>query len=86
MSWSELGTTGPGTPLGLSIREIVLGVLADHVLTLREAAGCADCKPGQVCDDHAEDAAFADAIEAAYMRLRGIGSDGAVLRLLGGLT
>jgi hypothetical protein len=58
--------------------------------TCRRSVGmsfCADCGPGgRLCPDHAEDQAAAGVYEAAYMRVAGIGSDGGVLALTGGLT
>lgn len=70
-----------------SLRELILGALAGTAIGLRECAGfCADCQPRRPCPDHAGDLALASAYEAAYMRLRGIGSDGAMLALTGGLT
>jgi hypothetical protein len=87
VSWSELFTTGPGTPPATGLRQAVLGALAEAFITRRAAMGfCGDCRPGRLCPDHAEDQAAAGLYEAAYMRIRGIGSDGAMLELTGGLA
>jgi hypothetical protein len=74
----------PAPPL----RDIILGALAEAFLTRRAGMSfCADCGPGgRLCPDHAEDQAAAGVYEAAYMRVAGIGSDGGVLALTGGLT
>lgn len=90
MSWSDLmhDWGGEGAPVpARPLRELVLGALAEAVVTRR--AGplfCADCRPGRFCADHAEDLARAREYEGAYMRVMRIGSDGAVLEILGGLT
>jgi hypothetical protein len=88
VSWPELLPSGPGKPDGLGLRERVLCAIAEGIVTRRVAIGnCYDClRDGRMCADHAEDAALADAYEADYMRIRGIGSDGAMLTLIGGLT
>jgi hypothetical protein len=88
VSWAELLPSGPGKPPALGLRERVLCALAEAYVTRRVAIGnCYDCTVlGRMCADHAEDAALADAYEADYMRIRGIGSDGAMLTLIGGLT
>jgi hypothetical protein len=89
VSFSELLPTGPGLPPALGLRELTLSALASAILTLREGPGyCADCQPGRPCADHADhwkSLDLADRMEAAYMRIRGIGSDGAMLTLTGGL-
>ena len=87
MSFSELLPSGPGKPAALTLRETVLGAIAEAVLARRYGhQDCADCRPGQDCADRAADLAIADAYEAAFMRILGIGSDGAMLTLTGGLT
>jgi hypothetical protein len=86
VSFSELLPSGPGLPPALGIRELTLSALASAALTLREGPGyCADCKPGRPCDDQRKSLDLASQYEAAYMRIRGIGSDGAMLTLTGGL-
>src|SRR5262249_54569309 len=86
VSWTELWPSGPPAPPGLPLRDLILGALAEAFLTRRECAGrCADCTPRRLCADHAEDLEVAVAYEAAYMRVRGIGSDGAITALTGGL-
>jgi hypothetical protein len=95
MNWPDVTWDwSGGTPAPChELRVLVLAALAKNVLDLRDQVSrdvfCADCKPGRLCadhGDHAEDLAVARQMEAAYMRVRGIGSDGAMLELLGGLT
>jgi hypothetical protein len=87
VSWPELLPSGPGKPPALTLRETVLGGLAEAVLTRRHGHhDCNDCQPGQDCAGRTADLAIAAAYEAAFMRIRGIGSDGAMLTLTGGLT
>jgi hypothetical protein len=87
VSWSELLPSGPCLPPAPPLRHLILGALAEAFVTRRNMIGyCADCDPGRPCPDHAQDLDDADAYEAAYMRIRGIGSDGAMLTLTGGLT
>lgn len=88
MSWTDSLTPwaaepAPAPPLQI----LVLAALSQVKDTLREAAGhCADCERGQACADHEGSLELAGQYEAAYMRIRGIGSDGAMLTLTGGLT
>jgi len=92
MSWSDMTwdwSGGQPVPEPVSrLRELVLGALAEGVLTRRDrvsrAVFCADCGD-EPCADHRGDLTVASEMEAAYMRVRGIGSDGAMLELLGGL-
>lgn len=90
MSWSDLMSAWHAEPApapGRPLRELVLGALAEAVLTRRAGlAFCADCQPGALCPDHRDDLAAAREYEAAYMRVRRIGGDGALLELTGGLT
>ena len=86
MSFPDFLTPWAGAPATAPpLQVLVLGALAEAFINRRNAIGfCADCTP--MCPDHAQDLADAAAYEAAYMRIRGIGSDGAMLTILGGLT
>ncbi len=76
-----------GPVAALPLRELTLSALASAALALREGEGfCGDCAPGRPCPDRRKDLSLAGAYEAAYMRIRGIGSDGAMLTLTGGLA
>jgi hypothetical protein len=91
MSWSDVTWDWPaGNPVPVPdhpLRVLVLAALAEGILTRRDRPGsCADCGPGALCADHANDLAVAGQMEACYMRVRGIGSDGAMLELTGGLA
>jgi hypothetical protein len=87
MSWSELLPSGTGTPPALPLRHLILAALAEAAITRREGEGfCGDCAPGRPCPDRRKDLSLATQYEAAYMRVRGIGSDGATLTLTGGLV
>ena len=90
MSWPDLWTGWQGEPRPIPVqplRVLVLGALAMAALSCRDMpAHCADCPDGGLCDGHAKRLAIACQYEAAYMRVRGIGSDGAMLEILGGLT
>ena len=89
MSWSDLlAWQGEPVPAPVQpLRDLVLGALAEAVLVRRVGAGyCGDCRPAALCEDHAEDLAVACQYEAAFMRVLGIGGDGAMLEILGGLT
>ena len=94
MSWSDVTWDwSSGNPVPRhELRVLVLAALAEGILSRRDQVSrdvfCADCKPGRLCADHAcheGELAVASEMEAAYMRVRGIGSDGAMLEILGGL-
>jgi hypothetical protein len=89
-SWSDLTRDWHGEPapsLRCTLRELVLGAMAETILALRDGPGhCRDCRPGSQCADHRDDLTRATAYEGAYMRIRRVGSDGAMLEILGGLT
>ena len=73
----------------LPLRDLILGALAEAVLLRRYSTGfCKDCERAAdgLCQEHRDDSALADDYEAAYMRVRGIGSDGAALALARGLV
>lgn len=88
VNWAPI-TIPERCTVDLDTRHLVLGALAEAVLTRRGAAAfCTHCyaNPSGLCLNHAEDLDIANAYEAAYMRVLGAGSDGAMLTLLGGLT
>ena len=90
MSWSDAEAAWEGEPQPVTttpLRDRVLCALAEAIITRRAGpVFCEDCKPAVLCADHREDLAVARDYEAAYMRIRRLGSDGATLELLGGLT
>lgn len=90
MSWPDLWTGWQGEPVPAPVQPLqvlVLAALAEAVLNRRDMPEhCADCPDGGLCEAHAERLAIACQMEAAYMRVRGIGGDGAMLEILGGLT
>ena len=90
MSWSDLDAAWEGEPVPVTttpLRDLVLCALAEAIVTRRAGpVFCEDCRPGVLCADHREDLAVAREYEAAYMRIGRVGSDGAALELLGGLT
>jgi len=87
--WHEFTPPPPQAALG-PLRDIVLAALAEAFLTRRETVfrltSCDGCRPGALCAGHAEDVAAARVYEAAYARIAGYGSDGALLAALGGLA
>jgi hypothetical protein len=89
VNWSDLMAEWQGDPAAVParpLRDLVLAALAEAVVTRRAGpVFCADCHPAALCADHREDLARARDYEAAYMRVMGIGSDGAMLEILGGL-
>ena len=91
MSWPDFLTpwdAGPAPAPPLQV--LVLAALTETARTLRDqvsaAVFCAGCDGGRLCPDHKGNLELASQYEAAYMRIRGIGSDGAMLTLIGGLT
>jgi hypothetical protein len=88
--WAEFRPPPPPAPARTPLRDIVLAALAEAFLTRRDTVfrltSCTGCAPGRLCADHAEDLAAARVYEAAYARIAGYGSDGALLHALGGLT
>ena len=88
MSWPDFMTpwmAGPAPAPPLQI--LVLAAIAQVKDALREGPGhCDDCEHAQLCADHQGNLELASQYEAAYMRIRGIGSDGAMLTLIGGLA
>ena len=88
--WAEFRPPPPAAPPRTPLRDIVLAALAEAFLTRRDTVfrltSCTGCAPGRLCADHAEDLAAARVYEAAYARIAGYGSDGALLHALGGLT
>ena len=87
---TEFRPPPPPAPALGPLRDIVLAALAEAFLTRRETVfrltSCDGCRPGALCAGHAEDVAAARVYEAAYARIAGYGSDGALLAVLGGLA
>jgi hypothetical protein len=84
MSLSELLPSGPAPRPALPIRDLILGALAEAVITRRTEAGfCGDCRKAAdgLCGDHRDDSAVADGYEAVYKLVTVCSSDRALLVL-----
>ncbi len=86
MSWPEFGLPRPpaSAPAALPLRDLILGALAEAVVTRRAEAGfCGDCTraPDGLCPDHRDDSALAGDYEAAYKLITVCSSDRALLVL-----
>lgn len=63
-------TPWAGQPAALPLRELILSALAEAFITRQSAIGfCADCDPGQLCEDHRLDRDLARQYDAAYMQV-----------------